>query len=66
MGVLYKEVDHIIHRQYKAEQEFLAEYGREKHTIANPYVKLNPYLIAPQAALVMFEDEKPAFAKVTV
>ena len=66
MGVLYKEVDHIIHRQYKAEQEFLAEYGREKHTIANPYVKLNPYLIAPLTALVMFENEKPAFAKVTV
>ena len=66
MGVLYKEVDHIIHRQYKAEQEFLAEYAKERHTIANPYVKLNPYLIAPLTALVMFENEKPAFAKVTV
>lgn len=66
MGVLYKEVDHIIHRQYKAEQEFLAEYAKEPHTIANPYVKLNPYLIAPLTALVMFENEKPAFAKVTV
>ena len=66
MGVLYKEVDHIIHRQYKAEQEFLAEYAKEAHTIENPYVKLNPYLIAPLTALVMFENEKPAFAKVTV
>ena len=45
MGVLFKEVEHIIDRQYQAEQEFLAEYAKEKHTIANPYVKLNPYLI---------------------
>ena len=66
MGVLFKEVEHIIDRQYRAEQEFLAEYAKEKHTIANPYVKLNPYLIAPLTALVMFENEKPAFAKVTV
>lgn len=66
MGVDFRNVEHIIKRQYKAEQEFLNEYAQEKHTIANPYVKLNPYLIAPLTALVMFENEKPAFAKVTV
>ena len=52
MGVLFKEVEHIIDRQYRAEQEFLAEYAKEKHTIANPYVKLNPYLIAPLTSSV--------------
>lgn len=66
MGVLFKEVEHIIDAQYRAEQAFLEEYRQEKHTISNPYVKLNPYLIAPLTALVMFENEKPAFAKVTV
>ena len=66
MGVLYKEVKHIIDQQYEAESKFLEEYGKESHTIANPYVVLNPYLIAPLTALVMFENEKPAFAKVTV
>ena len=66
MGVDFRNVEHIIKRQYKAEQEFLSEYAKEKHTIENPYVKLNPYLIAPLTALVMFENEKPAFAKVTV
>ena len=66
MGVLYKEVKHIIDQQYEAESKFLEEYGKESHTIANPYVVLNPYLIAPLTALVMFESEKPAFAKVTV
>ena len=66
MGVLYKEVKHIIDQQYEAESKFLEEYGKESHTIANPFVVLNPYLIAPLTALVMFESEKPAFAKVTV
>lgn len=66
MGVLFKEIDHIIDRQYAAEQAFLAEYKKESHTIENPYVIVNPYLIAPLTALVMFEAEKPAFAKVTV
>lgn len=64
MGVLYKEVKHIIDQQYEAESKFLEEYGKECHTIANPFVVLNPYLIAPLTALVMFESEKPAFAKV--
>ena len=66
MGVLFKEIDHIIDRQYAAEQAFLAEYKKESHTIENPYVVVNPYLIAPLTALVMFEADKPAFAKVTV
>ncbi len=66
MGVLFREIEHIIDKQYEAEQAFLAEYKKEKHTIANPYIKANPYLIAPLTAIVMFDNEKPAFAKVTV
>ena len=42
MGVLYKEVKHIIDQQYEAESKFLEEYGKESHTIANPFVVLNP------------------------
>lgn len=66
MGVLFKEIDHIIDRQYAAEEAFLAEYKKGSYTIDNPYVVVNPYLIAPLTALVMFEAAKPAFAKVTV
>ena len=29
MGVLYKEVKHIIDQQYEAESKFLEEYGKE-------------------------------------
>ena len=66
MGVLYKEIEHIIDRQYDAEKAFLAEYEKGNYTIENPYVVVNPYLVAPLTALVMFEAAKPAFAKVTV
>lgn len=41
MGVLYKEVKHIIDQQYEAESRFLEEYKKESHTIANPFVVLN-------------------------
>ena len=66
MAALFTEIEHIIDAQAKAEEAFLAEYAAGTYTIENPYVKLNPYLIAPLTALVMFETEKPAFAKVTV
>ena len=66
MGVLFKEIDHIIERQYAAEEAFLAEYKKGSYTIDHPYVVVNPYIIAPLTALVMFEAAKPAFAKVTV
>ena len=66
MAALFKEIEHIIDIQYKAEQAFLAEYEAETYTIENPYVKLNPYVVAPLTAIVMFETEKTAFAKVTV
>ncbi len=66
MAVMFKEIDHIIDAQFQAEQAFLAEYAAGTYTIENPYVKLNPYLNAPLTAIVMFETEKAAFAKVTV
>lgn len=66
MAAVFKKVEHIIDQQYRAEQEFLKEYEAGSYTIDNPYVRLNPYLIAPLTAIVMFESEKAAFAKVTV
>ena len=66
MAATFKEIEHVIDAQYAAEQAFLAEYAAGTYTIENPYVKLNPYLVAPLTAIVMFETEKTAFAKVTV
>lgn len=66
MTVKFKKFDHIITQQYQAEQAFLAEYEQGDYTFENPYVKLNPYLIAPLTALVMFKTEEPVAVTVTV
>ncbi|WP_031517842.1 aryl-sulfate sulfotransferase [Desulfofalx alkaliphila] len=66
MAVQFKKFDHIITEQFRAEQEFLAEYRKGNYTFANPYVKLNPYLIAPLTALVMFKTAEPTTVSVTV
>ena len=66
MTVLFKELDHIIDQQFKAEQIFLAEYAKGDYPVQNPYVKLNPYLVAPLTALIMFKTEEPTEVKVTV
>ena len=66
MATFFTKIEHVIDAQFNAEQAFLAEYEAGTFTIDNPFVKLNPYLVAPLTALVMFETEKPAFAKVTV
>ncbi|MEG6616726.1 aryl-sulfate sulfotransferase [Peptococcaceae bacterium 1198_IL3148] len=66
MTVLFKEFEHIIDEQFRAEQAFLAEYQQGEHTFANPYVKLNPYLIAPLTALIMFKTAEPVGVTVIV
>ena len=50
----YKKVEHIIERQAKAEEAFLAEFHAGNYTIHNPLVKLNPYFITPLTAIIMF------------
>ncbi|WP_031517900.1 aryl-sulfate sulfotransferase [Desulfofalx alkaliphila] len=66
MTVKFKKFDHIIDEQYQAEQAFLAEYQKGEYTFDNPYVKLNPYLIAPLTALVMFKTAEPLAVTITV
>ncbi|AQS60175.1 aryl-sulfate sulfotransferase [Desulforamulus ferrireducens] len=66
MTAKFKEFPHIITKQHQAEEAFLAEYRAKEHSFANPYVKLNPYLIAPLTALIMFTTPEPAKVTVTV
>ena len=66
MTVKFTKIDHVITQQHHAEQEFLGEYKKTKYSFEAPYVKLNPYLIAPLTALVMFETEKPVGVKIIV
>lgn len=66
MTAKFKKFDHIITQQYRAEQEFMAEYQKGDYNFAKPYVKLNPYLIAPLTALVMFKTQQPVTVSITV
>lgn len=61
-----KQVNHIITEQYEAEKRFLADFEQGGYTFDSPLVKLNPYLIAPLTALVMFRTEEEAAVTVTV
>lgn len=66
MNVKFKEFEHIITEQYRAEQDFLAEYEKGDYTFQKPYVKLNPYLITPLTALIMFKTQEPTTVAISV
>lgn len=66
MSVTYKEFEHIINEQYKSEQAFLAEYQSGEYSFDKPYVKLNPYLVTPLTALMMFNTPDPVAVTVKV
>ncbi|MFZ7101076.1 MAG: aryl-sulfate sulfotransferase [Peptococcaceae bacterium] len=66
MNAKFTEIEHIITKQYRAEQDFLKEYRQKEYDFQNPYIRLNPYLIAPLTALVMFKTAEPAAVRITV
>lgn len=59
-----RKVTHIIDEQYAAEQKMLDEIKAGTFVLDAPYVKLNPYLIAPLTALIYFKT--PEAVEVTV
>ena len=65
-NIEYKKISHIIDRQYEAEQAFLAEFEAGNYTLTNPLVKLNPYLLCPLTAMIMFETPVASEATITV
>lgn len=64
--ISYERINHIIEKQYAAEQAFLAEFAAGNYTVQNPLVKLNPYLITPLTAVVMFETQVACEVKVII
>lgn len=62
----FQKVNHIINEQYEAEKQYLKEFEASDYTFQNPYVKLNPYLIAPLSALIMFKTKQESQVIVTV
>ncbi len=66
MTVKVKYFDHVITEQLRAEEAFLAEYRKAGYSFAKPYVKLNPYLIAPLTAIIIFQTAQPTTVAITV
>lgn len=66
MSIAVKKIPHIIDEQFAAEQNMLEECRAGAYTLEAPYVKLNPYLIAPLAALVHFTTPEATEAAVFV
>lgn len=64
MTVAYKRIRHIIERQYEAEQAFLDEFSNGDYDLQHPLIKLNPYLICPLSAVILFYT--PISCEVTI
>lgn len=62
----YRKKKHIITAQRENEQAFLKEFSEGTWTVQNPLVKLNPYMLAPLTAMVLFRTGVPAEVTVTV
>lgn len=66
MAVKYEFSEHLIERQYRAEQEMLAELEQGDYTLEHPLVKYNAYLVNPLSAVILFHTEREVAVTVTV
>ncbi len=64
--VSYKYEEHIISAQTRAEQEFMEAFESESPSLENATVVVNPYLINPLSALILFTTEKEVSVTLTV
>ncbi len=64
--VTYTSQDHLITQQARAEKEFLGAFEKEKPTFDSPHVVVNPYLINPLCAMVLFKTTESVAPTVTV
>ena len=56
--IRYTNEEHLITRQNRAEKVFMKEFTNEKPTIQHPKIVMNPYLINPLCALVLFQTKE--------
>lgn len=62
----YRSIPHIITRQNKLEETFLAEFAAGDYTLDQPLVKLDPYGICPLTAMLLFKTPVPTEVTLTV
>lgn len=65
MAEYITELD-LIEKQALSEKAMLEEFRAGSYTLENPLVKLNPYLVSPLAAVVLFRTEEETAVTVTV
>ena len=53
--ITYSYLESLIERQNRAEQEMLAAWENGSFTFRHPFIRVNPYLINPLAAVICFE-----------
>ena len=56
----------IFTGQYEIYQNLLKEFKNKKSTLNDPYVVVNPFLISPQTALILFNTTKKEKVTVTI
>lgn len=55
-----------LEQQTKLEKKFLKEFSQGAYTLEKPFIVLNPYLLNPLSALLMFKTEKKVTATVRI
>ena len=66
MTVTYEYKQHLIEQQAKSEELMLEEFHQGHYTMEDPLIKVNPYLINPLAAVILFETEEETAITVRV
>ncbi len=64
--VTYTYEQHLITKQAIAEKAYLARFEREKPSLENAIIIVNPYFINPLAAIILFKSAKEAVATLTI
>ena len=64
--ISYTYEEHLITRQNKAEKKFLADFEAAAPTLDNAHIVVNPYLVNPLAAIILFKTPKKAVPTLTI
>lgn len=66
MTIAFTKVEHVFASQENAEKAMLREIAEGQFTLEAPYIKVNPYIIAPLTALIYFTTKTPQSVHITV
>ncbi len=64
--VIHTYNDHLIDRQNRAEKEMLDAFEAAQPDLDNARVVVNPYLINPLCAMILFKTAEPCVPTLTI